>query len=115
MQVTRKIRGKFVVLGIRGTLNMSNVHFVKQIFENELARGIKYVAIDMKELVYIDSSGIGSLINLMSKLRSLGGMIVLLNMRQDIERIFSMTKLLSFFKIFRSEEEFLRDLPGLTG
>ncbi|MDD5067641.1 MAG: STAS domain-containing protein [bacterium] len=115
MQITKKIIRKYVVLGVRGNLNMNNVHFIKQIFENEINKGVKFIVIDMKDLTYIDSSGIGSLINLMSKLRSISGQICLMNMRQDIERIFSMTKLLSFFKIFKNEEEFINSLGVQNG
>lgn len=111
MQITKKVKGQFVIFSISGNLDMNNVKFVKKIFDDEVNKGTKYVAIDMKNLSYIDSSGIGSFIGLMSKLRQVGGQVILLNMNPEIERIFSMTKLLAFFKVYKSEEEFL----GSTG
>lgn len=107
MQITKKVKGQFVIFSISGNLDMNNVKFVKRIFDDEVNKGTKYVAIDMKNLSYIDSSGIGSFIGLMSKLRQVGGQVILLNMNPEIERIFSMTKLLAFFKVYKSEEEFL--------
>jgi anti-anti-sigma factor len=110
MEVTKKSRGQFVILGIKGSLDMNNVKYIKKIFDDTVDSGINSVAIDMGELNYIDSSGIGSFIGLMTKLKGLGGSVVLLNMKPDIERIFAMTKLLAFFKVFKTEEEFLQSI-----
>ncbi len=108
MQITKKVTGQFVVFTIIGNLDMNNVKFVKKVFDDEIAKGTKYIAIDMKSLNYIDSSGIGSFIGLVSRLRQVGGQVVLMNMSSEIERIFSMTKLLGFFKVFKNEGDFLK-------
>lgn len=106
MEITRRIKADYTIFGIKGSLDMNNVKYVKKVFDEELQKNVKSVAIDMKELHYIDSSGIGAFIGLMTKLKAIGGQVVLINMQTDIERIFNMTKLLAFFKVFRTEEEF---------
>jgi anti-anti-sigma factor len=108
MQVTKKSIGKFVILGISGNLDMNNVKLVKEIFDKEVDSGVKYIAIDMSNLNYIDSSGIGSFIALMRRLKEVGGEVILLNLPQNIERIFQMTKLLAFFKVYKNEQDFLK-------
>ncbi len=108
MQITKKVKDKFVILGITGNLNMNNVKLVKNVFDSEVDKGAKFIAIDMKNLTYIDSSGIGSFIGLMSRLKGVGGQIYLVNMSSDIEKIFSMTKLLAFFKVYPTLEDFLQ-------
>ncbi len=110
MEVTKKIKGECVIFGIKGSLDMNNVKFIKKIFTDATDSGAKSVAIDMNALTYIDSSGIGSFIGLMTKLRGAGGYVVLINMNEDIKRIFTMTKLLVFFKVFESEEEFYQSI-----
>ena len=107
MQITKRVKDKFVILGISGNLNMNNVKLVKKVFDSEVEKGAKFIAIDMQNLTYIDSSGIGSFIGLMRKLKGIGGQIYLVNMSPDIEKIFSMTKLLAFFKVYHTMEEFL--------
>ncbi len=107
MEITRRINKDYTIFGIKGNLDMNNVKYVKKVFDDELKKEVRYIAIDMKELNYIDSSGIGSFIGLMTRLRNVGGQVVLINMRNDIERIFSMTKLLAFFRVFKTEEEFI--------
>ena len=106
MEVTKRIKNGYIIFGIKGNLDMNNVKYIKKIFDDAVDNGAASVAIDMAELNYIDSSGIGSFIGLMTKLKSTGGNVVLLNMKDDIERIFSMTKLLAFFKVFKTDEEF---------
>jgi len=114
MQVTKKIKGEYIVFGISGSLDMNNVKFIKKIFDDATDNGVTAVAIDMKELTYIDSSGIGSFIGLMTKLKGMGGQVVLMNMNEDIKRIFAMTKLLAFFKVFNTEEEFNQSVDEST-
>jgi anti-sigma B factor antagonist len=59
----------------------------------------------MKDLEYIDSSGIGVFINTVNKIRSLKGTFVLMGLNDNIKRIFNLTKLTSFFRIVRDEAE----------
>ena len=110
MEVTKKSKGDYVIFGIKGSLDMNNVKFIKKIFDDEVEKGALSIAIDMKALNYIDSSGIGSFIGLMTKLKAAGGQVVLVNMNDNIERIFSMTKLLAFFKVYKTEEEFYQSI-----
>ncbi len=110
MKVTKKVVENFVILTISGRLDMTNVSEIKSIFDKEIEAGAINVAINMSELDYIDSSGIGSFIGLMSKLKQKGGNVFLFGMKPDIHKIFQMTKLLGFFKVFPDEATFLREV-----
>ena len=110
MEVTKKTKGAYEILGIKGSLDMNNVKFIKKIFDDSMASGIKIVAIDMSSLTYIDSSGIGSFISLVSKVKPRGGSVILMTIRDEVFRIFQMTKLTGFFKIFKNELEFEQKL-----
>lgn len=107
MQVTKKTLGQVVIIGISGNLDMNNVKLVKEIFDKEVEKGSKNIAIDMSNLNYIDSSGIGVFIGLMRKLKEVGGSVILFNLTENIKRIFQMTKLLGFFKVYENENELL--------
>jgi anti-anti-sigma factor len=54
---------------------------------------------DMTNLNYIDSSGIGTLIQISNWLKNRGGMIVITNVQGNVEKIFELTKLNEFFII----------------
>lgn len=67
--------------------------------------GVKKFIIDLDELKYIDSSGIGKLINITKILRKQAGSISLARASQEVMQIFKLVKLDTFIKIFHSIEE----------
>ena len=68
--------------------------------------GLKII-VDMKNLDYIDSSGIGILINSAKLLRKSRGDIVLINVSAGIKDILKIVNLQDFIKIFNLEAEAL--------
>lgn len=77
--------------------------FIKTIAEG----GAKKLIIDMDALEFIDSYGIGVLINAAKLLRSKQGDIALLNVASKIEIIFRPVKLDRFIKTFSTEADAL--------
>lgn len=67
--------------------------------------GIRKFILDFKEVTYIDSSGIGKIINITKVLRKQKGEISITRVSQDIMNIFNLIKLGSFIKIFPTNEE----------
>ena len=69
--------------------------------------GAKKFIVDMKNLEYIDSSGIGVIINTAKLIRPKKGDIVLINVSQSIRDIFKVINLQEFIKTFNLEAEAL--------
>jgi anti-sigma B factor antagonist len=67
--------------------------------------GAQKIFIDLSNVNYIDSSGIGVLINTAKLLRKQKGDIVMANVSDDIKSIFKVIKLEEFIKIYNSEVE----------
>ena len=67
--------------------------------------GAKYFVVDMAGLEFIDSSGIGVLINVAKLARVNKGDIIMMNVSSRIESIFNPIKLQRFIKIFNTQEE----------
>lgn len=67
-------------------------------------------AIDLSEVRYMNSSGIGVLITLLTKFRNKGGEIVLINPSEQIKKLLIITKLNAIFNIVASEKEALSKL-----
>lgn len=70
-----------------------------------VAGGVIKVLFDLQGVHYIDSSGIGVLINIAKIIRSNKGDIALLNVSTDLESIFKLVKLQRFISIFPNEED----------
>lgn len=63
--------------------------------------------IDISKLRYINSSGIGVLITILTKFRNKGGEVFLLNPSESVQKLLIITKLNAIFQITKTEEEAL--------
>ncbi len=67
--------------------------------------GALKIYLDMEKLDYIDSAGIGVIINAAKMIRLKKGDIVIANIPDDIRTIFKVINLENFIKIYNSEVE----------
>ena len=61
-------------------------------------------AIDLEKLIYMNSSGLNTLIQLLTKARVAGGEAVLFNMNKKINELILITKLHTLFKVADSKQ-----------
>lgn len=67
-------------------------------------------AIDLEQLKYMNSSGLNTLIQLLTKARVAGGEAVIYNMNKKINELILITKLNTLFKISTNKEDALKTL-----
>jgi anti-sigma B factor antagonist len=65
--------------------------------------GVNKILLNLEKLAYIDSSGIGMLIKTTKTLRNNKGDLVLLNVSDDIKKIFGLVKLERLINMFSTE------------
>ena len=82
-----------VVVAVDGTLNANNRQQLKMLVLDEIARGGRHFRVDFRETRYIDSSGLGILVNLAKKVRGTGGELRVANLNPDLRTLFELTKL----------------------
>lgn len=75
---------------------------IKERMENSKATK---VVVDMSNVPYIDSAGLGAMVAILKDARHMGKEIVLLALRQNVKRIFEMTRLDKVFRIVDVLEE----------
>lgn len=68
------------------------------------ASGINKWAIDLSELKYMNSNGLNTLIQLLTKARKSGGEAVLYNLNKKIQELILITKLNTLFKVAESRD-----------
>ncbi len=66
---------------------------------------IKKCVVDISALRYINSSGIGVLITLLTKFRNKGGELYLMKPSESVQKLLVITKLNAIFNIIQSETE----------
>jgi anti-sigma B factor antagonist len=86
-----------ITLG-EGTMTVRNT--VRDILKNNG----KKIILNLAEVNYIDSSGIGELVSTYSTVTSNGGQFKLLNLTKKIQELLAITKLLTVFQVFDDEQ-----------
>lgn len=62
------------------------------------------VVLNLREVNYIDSGGLGTLVSLYTTARSAGGAVKLARLSQRVGDLLQVTKLLTIFEVFDDEE-----------
>jgi anti-sigma B factor antagonist len=96
---TRQVDGVSVVdLSGRITLGEASVA-VRDAINDLMDKGNKKILLNLTEVNYVDSSGIGVLVSSLTTVRSHGGELKLVNITKRIRDLLQITKLYSLFDI----------------
>lgn len=74
---------------------------------------VNKVIVDLKEIDYINSNGLNSLISILTKTRTRGGEVVLININDKIQKLMLITKLNTVFTSANSKEEAISKLSAI--
>ena len=98
--------GNICTLKLKGRLVSGDaVNQFETAFQSALASGHIFLVLDMEALPYIDSSGIGSVVNALRISSKMGGSTKLVKPSSFVAKTFKMVGILSLFGVFDSEEE----------
>ena len=85
-------------------------------FQNQLNavknRGVSRFILDMEQVKYVNSTGLGYLINLADSVQPQGGGITLVKVQPKVKVVFDMLGLNAFFRIFNSRKEAIDFFPA---
>ncbi|MFN3604315.1 MAG: anti-sigma factor antagonist [Leptonema sp. (in: bacteria)] len=94
-----KSSDKIYEISLEGQLDLYKCPELKSKIKSAIEEGFKFFICDMTNLNYIDSSGIGTLIQISNWVKNRNGLIVFTNVQGNVEKIFELTKLDDFFMI----------------
>lgn len=111
MTYTQEVSGSILKLNFSGDLiGENNGPELVELANEVLSNGTNYCLLDISDVRYINSSGIGVLITLLTKFRNKGGDLYLINPSEHVDKLLIMTKLQAIFNIADSEEEVLQKI-----
>jgi anti-sigma B factor antagonist len=115
MQTATRHIGDVAVLDISGRITLGEGNIVLRDIIRELAdKGNKKIVLNLGEVQYIDSSGIGELVKTHTTIRNQGGQLRLVNLNKRVDDLLQMTKLSAVFDIERDEASAIKSLRGDT-
>lgn len=72
------------------------------------AKGSKKILLNLGEVSYIDSSGIGELVSGFTSVTNQGGQLKLLHLTKRVQDLLQITKLYTVFEVFEDEAKAVR-------
>ena len=87
---------------------------LRDLLRNLVSEGIKKILLNLRNVDYIDSSGLGELVSAFTSMRSQGGELKLLNLSKRVRALLQITKLLTVFDITDDEATSVKSfLPAI--
>ncbi|GHN00716.1 hypothetical protein WSM22_22050 [Cytophagales bacterium WSM2-2] len=109
MNFAQEIKNKTLILRISGDLIGEDYGTQLVAAVNEaMSHEVMTCIIDISGLRYINSSGIGVLITILTKFRNKDGEVYLMNPSESVKKLLIITKLNSIFQIIKSEADVIK-------
>ena len=107
MDIEFRDLGEHKVIQVSGEVDLYNVSELKKALFSITDGKYHSVVVDMKNINYMDSSGIGALVAGQKKMRAHNGKFGLMSLHEDVLNILKLATLDKFFKIFEGEDELI--------
>jgi anti-sigma B factor antagonist len=107
MDIQMREEGSVAVLALSGRLDLASGSTLKEYVKRLAEKNITSVHLNLGEVEFINSSGLGALVSIMKEIRLLKGRLTLSNLASYVQEIFEITQLSHIFEIYSTEEEAL--------
>ena len=113
MQIDERNVGDVVVLDLKGKITLGEGdELLKDKVNSLVNQGHKKIILNLADVPYIDSAGLGEVVRTYTTVSRQGGNLKLLNLTKRITDLLSITKLLTVFETFDSESEAVRSFSA---
>ncbi|MBI4614806.1 MAG: anti-sigma factor antagonist [Planctomycetes bacterium] len=103
---------KAALVKVTGAIDTKTVvGFQDRLDELQKEGYLKFI-LDMEGIKYVNSTGLGALVNVADNLETSGGGMVLVKIHPKVKVVFDMLGLNAFFKIYKNEQEALDHFKG---
>jgi anti-sigma B factor antagonist len=113
MQIDQRAVGDVVVLDLKGRITMGEGdELLKDKVNSLVNQGHRKIVLNLAEVPYVDSAGLGEIVRTYTTVSRQGGSLKLLNLTKRITDLLSITKLLTVFETFDSENDAVRSFSA---
>jgi anti-sigma B factor antagonist len=113
MQIEEREVGDVKLLDIKGRITLGEGdELLKDKVNSILSQGYKKIVLNLADVPYVDSAGLGEIVRTYTTVSRQGGSLKLLNLTKRITDLLSITKLLTVFETFESENEAVRSFTA---
>ncbi len=110
MELALRQIGQVLVVSFVGRVNLegqTSTEF-KERLKALIADGHLHVVLDLGNVGFVDSEGLGALISGLKVLRQVDGLLVLTNLSEPVEAVLRLTRLIRVFEVAKTVEDAMR-------
>jgi anti-sigma B factor antagonist len=113
MKIQSDIREGMVILTLKGNLmGAPETEDFREAVKKHLEVGAQRFIIDLKEVKWMNSLGLGSLISTYTSVKHKEGVMVIANVSEKIKSLFMITQLIKVFQNYNTVDEAIQALKG---
>ena len=108
MQIAARFIKEWTILDVSGDIDLSHSPAMRKALLGEIKeKHTPRVFLNLKNVRYIDSSGIASLVEGLKASRDLGSRLILYGMNNSVREVMQLSRLQKIFEIYEDEEQAL--------
>lgn len=113
IKVSERKFEEVTVLNFEGDITIGQgTSILRQETRRLIKEGRINIILNLADVRYIDSSGLGEMVSALTASGREGGTIVLLNVSQNVRELLRVTKLVTVFRIYNDEQSAFRSIRG---
>jgi anti-sigma B factor antagonist len=113
MQIDERVVDGVTILDLKGKMTLGEGdELLKDKINSLIQQDRKKLLLNLEGVPYIDSAGLGEIVRTYTTVSRQGGKLKLLNLTKRIQDLLSITKLLTVFETYDSEQEAIGSFRG---
>jgi anti-sigma B factor antagonist len=113
MQIQERAIGDVTILDLNGKITLGEGdELLKDKINSLVAGGRRHVLLNLENVPYVDSAGLGVIVGTYTTITRQGGGLKLLRLTKRIEDLLAITKLLTVFETFDDEADAVRSFQA---
>jgi anti-sigma B factor antagonist len=109
MQIEERVVGNVTILDLKGKVTLGDGdEALKDKINSLIHQERKRILLNFADVPYVDSAGLGEIVRTYTTVSRQGGQLKLVNLTKRITDLLSITKLLTVFETFDSEQDALK-------
>ena len=115
LRVAERVVDGVTILDLTGRLVLDEGDAIfRERVADLLARGRNHQIVNLQNVTYIDSAGVGVLVAKLLSVRRAGGDMKLLHLTPRSNRVMTITRLLTVFEAFNDEQEAVKSFKAIV-
>lgn len=109
---TEYVDQQVAAIRVEGEIDLYSSSDLRAAFTDLLNRSYNRILLNVEQLHYIDSSGVGVLIHLLQSLRTRDGQLAVVGLHGSPERVLTMSNIISLLTVYPTNDRAVEELAG---